>query len=112
LSDGPDSDVDPVGYALAQVLPLERVKTTDKALHTDVATLAAAFETVLQDERTRRDRGDSGQGRQEARRDLPGRLLMASIGFMKRRRPAAHREHDPKAPPRRSTCALLLAAAG
>jgi nitrogenase subunit NifH len=46
LSDGPDPDADPVGYALAQVLPLRAVKTTDKALHTDIDNLASAYETV------------------------------------------------------------------
>jgi hypothetical protein len=46
LSDGPDPGVDPVGYALAQVLPLRQVKTTDEALHVDIENLASAYETV------------------------------------------------------------------
>jgi hypothetical protein len=33
LSDGPDPSVDPVGYALAQVLPLREIKTSVSALH-------------------------------------------------------------------------------
>lgn len=46
LSDGPDPDVDPVGYALAQVLPLRRISTTDITLKKDIDTLASAYETV------------------------------------------------------------------
>jgi hypothetical protein len=46
LSDGPDPSVDPVGYALAQVLPLRRITTSDRALQRDVDTLAAAYEAV------------------------------------------------------------------
>jgi hypothetical protein len=46
LADGPDPDVDPVGYALAQVRPLRSIKTSDTVLHTDIGNLAAAYETV------------------------------------------------------------------
>jgi hypothetical protein len=46
LSDGPDPAADPVGYALAQVLPLRQVKTTDKALLLDIGNLASAYQTV------------------------------------------------------------------
>ena len=46
LSDGPDPAVDPVGYALAQVLPLREVATTDRVLKKDIDLLAAAFEVV------------------------------------------------------------------
>ncbi|HTW06995.1 MAG TPA: hypothetical protein VME46_05785 [Acidimicrobiales bacterium] len=46
LSDGPDPDADPVGYALAQVLPLRRISTTDITLKKDIDTLASAYETV------------------------------------------------------------------
>jgi hypothetical protein len=46
LSDGPDPTADPVGYALAQVLPLREIKTTDRALRRDIDAMASAYETV------------------------------------------------------------------
>jgi hypothetical protein len=44
LSDGPDPDVDPVGYALAQVQPLEAVPTQDASLKEAVTQLAQAYQ--------------------------------------------------------------------
>jgi hypothetical protein len=44
LSDGPDPDADPVGYAQAQVLPLRQLTISDAALHRDVLALASAFQ--------------------------------------------------------------------
>jgi hypothetical protein len=44
LSDGPDPDADPVGYAQAQVLPLRQLTISDAKLHSDVLTLANAFQ--------------------------------------------------------------------
>jgi hypothetical protein len=41
LSDGPDPDADPVGYALSQILPLGKVQTSDQTVHTDLTTLIA-----------------------------------------------------------------------
>ena len=46
LSDGPDPTADPVGYALAQVLPLRQIKTSDRALMRDIDAVASAYETV------------------------------------------------------------------
>jgi hypothetical protein len=46
LSDGPDPGVDPVGYALAQVLPLRGIKTSDIMLEKAIDELAAAYERV------------------------------------------------------------------
>jgi hypothetical protein len=43
LSDGPDPDADPVGYAQAQVLPLEQLKLSDATLSQAVHGLAAAY---------------------------------------------------------------------
>ncbi len=45
LSDGPDPDSDPVGYAQAQVLPLRQLSISDASLHRAVLTLASAYET-------------------------------------------------------------------
>jgi hypothetical protein len=45
LSDGPDPDADPVGYAQAQVLPLRQLTIGDASLHHAVLTLASAYET-------------------------------------------------------------------
>jgi hypothetical protein len=44
LSDGPDPGADPVGYALAQVLPLRQIHTSDGALHVTIDDLASAYE--------------------------------------------------------------------
>ena len=44
LSNGPDPDADPVGYAEAQVLPLRQVQTSDKALQAAISNLAAAYQ--------------------------------------------------------------------
>lgn len=43
LSDGPDPKADPVGYALAQVRPLEGIHTSDRALATAIGRLATAY---------------------------------------------------------------------
>jgi hypothetical protein len=43
LSDGPDPDADPVGYAEAQVLPLEQLKLSDATLSQSVHRLTAAY---------------------------------------------------------------------
>ncbi len=45
LSDGPDSEADPVGHAQAQILPLREIHTSDGALHRAIDTLAAAYQS-------------------------------------------------------------------
>jgi hypothetical protein len=44
LADGPDPDADSVGYAQAQVLPLQQLKIGDAALSRDVVALAHAYQ--------------------------------------------------------------------
>jgi hypothetical protein len=44
LSDGPDPDADPVGYAEAQVDPLRLVTTHDSALQAAIVKLADAYQ--------------------------------------------------------------------
>jgi hypothetical protein len=44
LSDGPDPDADPVGYAEAQVIPLRQVRTQDTALRDAIGRLAGAYQ--------------------------------------------------------------------
>ena len=44
LSDGPDPDADPVGYAEAQVLPLRRINAPDQALRSVIGQLANAYQ--------------------------------------------------------------------
>ncbi len=44
LSDGPDPDTDPVGYAQAQVIPLRHVTVASQALRTVVGQLADAYQ--------------------------------------------------------------------
>jgi hypothetical protein len=58
LSDGPDPSSDPVGYALAQVKPLEQIKTPDKALQAAIDDLASAYERVV----TTKDSASARQG--------------------------------------------------
>jgi hypothetical protein len=45
LSDGPDPEADPVGYAQAQVLPLRQIHTSDEKLHEAIDRLASVYET-------------------------------------------------------------------
>jgi hypothetical protein len=45
LADGPDPDADPVGYAQAQVLPLQQLTIGEATLHSAVLTLASAYQT-------------------------------------------------------------------
>ncbi len=44
LSDGPDPDADPVGYAEAQVIPLRRINAPDQALRGAISQLADAYQ--------------------------------------------------------------------
>jgi hypothetical protein len=53
LADGPDPDADPVGHALAQILPLRAIKTTDAPLKKDIATLANAYATFVKENGTK-----------------------------------------------------------
>jgi hypothetical protein len=43
LSDGPDPDADPVGYAEAQILPLGQIRTSDAQLGAAIGKLASAY---------------------------------------------------------------------
>jgi hypothetical protein len=50
LADGPDGDADPVGHALAQIIPLQQIKApSDKTLQTAIDNLDAAFQRFYQD---------------------------------------------------------------
>ena len=44
LSDGPEPEADPVGYAQAQILPLRQIHTSDEKLHSAIDTLASAYQ--------------------------------------------------------------------
>jgi hypothetical protein len=44
LSDGPDPDADPVGYAEAQILPLRQTSVANQALHVAIGQLADAYQ--------------------------------------------------------------------
>ena len=44
LSDGPDPGTDPVGYAQAQVLPLQQIHTSDQSLQKAIGALADAYQ--------------------------------------------------------------------
>jgi hypothetical protein len=43
LSDGPDPDADPVGYAQAQILPLRALKLAAGRVKTDALALSNAY---------------------------------------------------------------------
>jgi len=47
LSDGPDPDADPVGYAEAQIKPLREIQTSDHALRVAIGDLAQAYARVF-----------------------------------------------------------------
>jgi hypothetical protein len=47
LSDGPDPDADPVGYAEAQILPLRQIHTQDQALKAAIGGLADAYQSFF-----------------------------------------------------------------
>jgi hypothetical protein len=47
LSNGPDPDADPVGYAEAQILPLRQISASDRALHAVITQLADAYQQVF-----------------------------------------------------------------
>ncbi|WP_160312268.1 hypothetical protein [Streptacidiphilus albus] len=44
LADGPDADADSVGYAQAQVLPLQQLKLSDSAVQQAVSQLDSAYQ--------------------------------------------------------------------
>ena len=46
LSDGPDPDADPVGYAEAQILPLGQIRTSDSQLRAAITRLARAYRAL------------------------------------------------------------------
>src|SRR6202167_1744857 len=47
LSDGPDPDSDPVGYAEGQILPLGQIHTSDAQLRAAIGKLAGAYRTFF-----------------------------------------------------------------
>jgi len=47
LSDGPDPDADPVGYADAQILPLGQIRTPDAPLRAAIGRLARAYQAFF-----------------------------------------------------------------
>jgi hypothetical protein len=47
LSDGPDPDADPVGYALSQILPLGQIHTTDHSVSTTLQSLIKADKALV-----------------------------------------------------------------
>jgi hypothetical protein len=47
LADGPDPDVDPVGYALSQIAPLGQIHTSDRDLAQRLSDLIAADQALV-----------------------------------------------------------------
>jgi hypothetical protein len=51
LSDGPDPDADPVGYAFAQIIPLRQIKVvSDQPLQQAIDGLATAYQQFYADD--------------------------------------------------------------
>jgi hypothetical protein len=48
LSDGPDPDADPVGYALSQIAPLGQIHTSDSDLAQRLSDLISADQALVQ----------------------------------------------------------------
>ena len=55
LADGPDPDADKVGYAQAQVLPLEQLRVSEPDLQVAVKNLAAAYKAYSSSTGTAQD---------------------------------------------------------
>jgi hypothetical protein len=49
LSDGPDPDADPVGYALSQIAPLSKIHPSDQALAQRISALITADRALVAD---------------------------------------------------------------
>ena len=47
LSDGPDPDADPVGYALSQIKPLAQIHTSDSSVSVTLRKLIAADRALV-----------------------------------------------------------------
>jgi hypothetical protein len=47
LANGPDPDADPVGYAQAQILPLQQVHSSDDQLTRSLSDLESAYQNVV-----------------------------------------------------------------
>jgi hypothetical protein len=47
LSDGPDPDADPAGYAEAQILPLRQVHAPDPAIKSAISQLDKAYQQLF-----------------------------------------------------------------
>jgi hypothetical protein len=47
LSDGPDPDADPVGYALSQILPLGQIHPSDRTVSTTLRSLIRADRSLV-----------------------------------------------------------------
>jgi hypothetical protein len=57
LSDGPDPDADPVGYALSQILPLGQIRSSDSSVQHTLASLIVADKSLVKS--NGRDKADS-----------------------------------------------------
>jgi hypothetical protein len=53
LTDGPDPGADPVGYALAQIKPLQAIQTSDASLRGAIVGLASAYQRFYDDNGTK-----------------------------------------------------------
>ena len=49
LSDGPDPNADPIGYAQSQILPLREITTADAPLQRAIAALSNAYKAFYDD---------------------------------------------------------------
>jgi hypothetical protein len=68
LSDGPEPQADPAGYAQAQVLPLRQIHTSEKGLREAIDGLASAYESFAAGNggRSSQSAGNGGRSSQSA----------------------------------------------
>ena len=60
LADGPDPDADPVGYALAQIVPLRQIKaTSDAPLQEAIDNLSSAYQQFYKEKGAGKTAGDA-----------------------------------------------------
>lgn len=72
LSDGPEPEADPVGYAEAQVLPLRGIHTADAKLERAIHDLASAYAAVSSSNGSRRANAAAHRASEEIDALCPG----------------------------------------
>jgi sugar phosphate permease len=56
LANGPDPDADPIGHAQAQIVPLQKIPTTNAGLKDALTSLSSAYATYVKDDGSKASR--------------------------------------------------------